>query len=66
MQAYYINLADKFTESPIIEYSLLEPAVPTTPEKAKPVEIPIEGFFFKYSNTSYNLKAHKTALIASS
>lgn len=40
--AAYINLAAKLTESPITEYSLLEPLVPTTPANTVPVTIPIE------------------------
>ena len=41
VQANYINLAAKLTESPNTEYSLLEPLVPTTPANTVPVAIPI-------------------------
>ena len=41
LQAAYIILAERFTESPNSEYSLLEPLVPTTPAKTSPVAIPI-------------------------
>ena len=39
--AICINLAERFTQSPKIEYSLLDPLVPTTPQNAIPLEIPI-------------------------
>lgn len=37
-----MNLADKLTESPNTEYSLLDPLVPTTPVNTVPQVIPIE------------------------
>ncbi len=55
--ADYINLAAKLTESPSTEYSLLDPAVPTTPVKANPVAIPIlqpQFILYKYSTSYYD------------
>ncbi len=40
--AAYMNLAERLTQSPRTEYSLLEPLVPTTPVNTTPVVIPIE------------------------
>lgn len=47
IQALYISLADKLTESPKTEYSLLDPAVPTTPANTIPVAIPMLHLQFK-------------------
>lgn len=40
--AAYMNLADRLTQSPSTEYSLLDPLVPTTPVNTTPVVIPTE------------------------
>lgn len=62
-QANYINLADKLTQSPRTEYSLLLPEVPTTPANATPVAIPT----LHLHSSSFNKdKPVKIALIGSS
>jgi len=63
--AIYINRADRFTQSPNIEYSRRDPLVPTIPQKAIPVDIPIAQRHFNLRNYSSNEKAVKTALTAS-
>lgn len=55
--ADYISRAAKLTESPNTEYSLLDPAVPTTPVNANPVAIPIlqpQLIRYKYSTNYYD------------
>jgi hypothetical protein len=66
--AHYIILAAKFTESPITEYSLLLPLVPTTPENTNPVAIPIEIFTggFLLFNSLISENPHNVALTGSS
>jgi len=48
------------------EYSLLEPAVPTTPANTLPVPIPILHLQLIYSNSYLRVKAVRTALTGSS
>lgn len=64
-QAIYINLADKFTQSPRHEYSLLEPDVPTIPQNAIPVEIPIAHLHLIFLSYSSNENAVNMALTGS-
>ena len=72
--AAYINLAAKFTESPITEYlkniynkySLLDPLVPTTPANTNPVAIPILHLQFIFDNSSYMACDVRIALVGSS
>jgi hypothetical protein len=61
----YISLADRFTQSPKIEYSLLDPLVPMIPQKAVPVEIPIPHLHLILLSYSSSRNAVKIALTAS-
>lgn len=49
LQAQDIILADRFTLSPMTEYSLLFPLVPTTPAKTNPDEMPMLHSVFIFS-----------------
>ena len=49
--AIYINRAAKLTQSPNIEYSLLDPLVPITPQNATPVDIPIAHLHLIFLNS---------------
>jgi hypothetical protein len=64
--AAYIKRADKLTESPKIEYSLLEPLVPTTPVNTIPVVIPTEHEQLILFSSLTISKALKTPLAGSS
>mgnify|MGYP003330258313 CR=1 FL=1 len=66
LQEAYIILADKLTESPNSEYSLLEPLVPTTPQKTNPVAIPILQLQLSFFNSYLRFKAVITDRTASS
>lgn len=66
LHAYYINLADMFTESPNTEYSLRDPLVPMTPANTVPVDIPMLHLQFKIPNSLINENPVKIALIGSS
>lgn len=66
VQAAYINLAERFTESPKTEYSLLEPAVPTTPANTEPVPMPILHLQSILSSSYRRVNAVSTALTGSS
>lgn len=57
--------AAKLTQSPNTEYSLLLPEVPTTPQYATPVDIPIATLHFIFFNSDSNKKADYIALILS-
>ena len=52
-------------QSPNTEYSLLEPLVPTTPQNAVPVAIPILHLQLIFFNSSSNKNAVYIALTAS-
>ena len=58
--------ADKLTESPSAEYSLLDPLVPTTPANTTPVVIPIEHEQLIFFNSLTISTAVNTPLIGSS
>lgn len=64
--AAYISLADKLTESPITEYSLRDPLVPTTPVNTHPVPIPNLLLQLILANSSFIVRAVIMALEGSS
>lgn len=56
MHAFYMILADRFTLSPITEYSLRLPLVPTTPANTRPVPMPmlhLQSYFSEFNINIY-------------
>lgn len=63
--AICIKRAAKLTQSPKIEYSLLDPLVPTTPQNAVPVDTPMAQRHLIFLNYSSKINAVNKALTAS-
>jgi hypothetical protein len=61
-----MSLAERLTESPRTEYSLLEPAVPTTPARTIPVAMPILHLQLRKASSYLSINPAMTALTGSS